>query len=111
MGTTRSNISTIEKNARRNLEKSRKTIEIAKALKAPLTFEIGEGLSLYDLPELIYSKADEEGTKINMDGPELLRKIRKNADGVLNDKQTTGKIRIGIRRNGKVNIGAVETGD
>lgn len=106
MGTTRSNISAIERNARRNIRKSRRTLELAEVLKAPVIFEIEEGVDLYDVPRIIFEKGDEEGINVNLSGPELLRKAREDADPALQQKEVLGKIKVGITRDGEVNIEA-----
>ncbi len=104
MGTTRSNISAIEKNARRNIKKSENTLEIAEMLKFPVTFEIeGEG-DIHDLPRKIYERGDEEDIKIKLSSPELLEKLREKADSALEDKEVVGKVKIGISREGGISI-------
>ncbi len=104
MDTTRSNISVIEKNARRNIEKSEKTLEIAELLKSPIKFEIDSEVDIHDIPRIIFRKADEENIKINLSGPELLRKVRKKADSAFKDKKLKGKIEVGISQDGTLQI-------
>lgn len=108
MGTTRSNISAIERNARRNIEKSKATLEMAKVLKAPVNLEIEKGVGLYAIPKLVFERGDDENINIDLSGPELLRKIRNKADPALKGKEVVGKLTIGISREGEVNISTEE---
>lgn len=104
LGTTRSNVSAIERNARRNIQKSERTLELAKVLKAPVTLEIGKGTELYEIPRIVFDKGDEEDININLNGPKLLRKVREDADAVLQKKKVVGKIKVGISRDGEVSL-------
>lgn len=108
MGTTRSNISVIEKNARRNIAKSEKTLEIADLLKAPIKFEIDREVNIHDIPRIIFRKADEKNIKIKLSGPELLRKVREKADSAFKDKKLVGKIKVGISQDGSVNLQGIK---
>lgn len=108
METTRSNISVIEKNARRNISKSEKTLEIAELIKAPIKLKIDREVDIHDIPRIIYRKADEENIKINLSGPELLKKVREKADTAFEDKKLIGEIEIGISKKGNVRIQGVK---
>ncbi len=105
--TTRSNICVIEKNARRNIEKSKNTLEIAKLLKYPVRFEIDREVDIYDIPRIIFRKADDKNIKINISGPELLRKVREKANLAFEDNKLIGKVEVGISRDGSLAINGV----
>lgn len=104
MGTTKSNISAIERSARKNIEKSRRTLELAKVLKTPLIFEINGRIDLFKVPRLIYEKADLEGIKVRKGGPELLKEIREEANAAIENRKVTGTIKVGITREGEIRI-------
>lgn len=108
LDTTRSNISVIEKNAKQNIKKSEKTLEIAELIKSPKKFEIDEEVDIHDIPRIIYRKADDENIKINLPGPELLKKVREKADQAFEDKKLIGEIEIGISKKGNVRIQGVK---
>ncbi|KXA96620.1 hypothetical protein AKJ38_02980, partial [candidate division MSBL1 archaeon SCGC-AAA259I14] len=98
------NVSAIERNARRNIQKSERTLELAKVLKAPVTLEIGKGTELYEIPRIVFDKGDDEDININLNGPKLLRKVREDAAAVLQKKKVVGKIKVGISRDGEVSL-------
>lgn len=104
MGTTRSNISAIENNARKNIEKSERTLELAEILKSQIKFTIEKPVDIYDIPRIVFKKGDEENIKINLTGPELLRKVKRKAEPVLQGKELKGGITVGISQDGEVRI-------
>lgn len=111
MDSTRSNISAIERNARKNIEKSRRTLEAAKVLRAPISLEISEGTKIYDIARIIFEKGNEEDIDINLSGPELLREVRKNVKSALQEKKIQKPIKIGINERGEVSVSVQENSE
>jgi hypothetical protein len=63
---------------------------------------VPSGTDLYDIPGIIYRRADELGIKIQMSGPMLLKYIVEHCSDKLRNRQVLGEITIGIDQNGSI---------
>jgi len=104
LGTTKQNISAIEKMARKNIERSENTIKFVKTLDAPVWFEVAVGTRLGDLVGMIYRKADSEnmGVHVRYDGVALASRIRDLAEKQIRHRVVVIGFDIGITGNGDV---------
>ena len=104
LGTTKQNISAIEKMARKNIERSENTIKFVKTLDAPVWFEVAVGTRLGDLVGTIYKKADSEnmGVHVRYDGVALASRIRDLAEKQIRHRVVVIGFDIGITGNGDV---------
>ena len=71
IGTTDSNVSAVERAARENVRKARRTLELARRIRSPGRITVEAGTSFDDLVERIYESGDETGVKIEYARPEL----------------------------------------
>ncbi|MEA1966347.1 MAG: Tfx family DNA-binding protein [Euryarchaeota archaeon] len=104
LGTTKQNISAIEKMARKNIERSENTIKFVKTLDAPVWFEVAVGTRLDDLVGMVYRKADSEnmGVHVRYDGVALASRIRDLAEKQIRHRVVVIGFDIGITGNGDV---------
>ncbi len=104
LGTTRSNICAIERSAKKNIEKAYKTVKLVESLLYKSVITVPAGTDLYDVPGLIYKKADELGIKIKMSGPMLLKYIVDHCEDRLRNREILREITIGIDHEGNITI-------
>ena len=104
LGTTRSNVCALEKAARKNIERAYNTIKLVESLLYKSVVTVPPGTDLYDIPGIIYRKADELGIKIQMSGPMLLKYIVEHCSDKLRNRQVLREITIGIDENGSLAI-------
>ena len=104
MGTTKQNISAIEKMARKNVEQAENTLKFIKTLDAPIWFEVTVGMRLDDLVGMIYRKADSEnlGVHVRYDGVALASRIRDLAEKQIRHRVVVIGFEVGITGNGDV---------
>jgi Tfx family DNA-binding protein len=104
LGTTKQNISAIEKMARKNIERAENTIKFIKTLDAPVWFEVAVGTRLGDLVGTIYKRADSEnmGVHVRYDGVALASRIRDLAKKQIRHRVVVIGFDIGITGNGDV---------
>ncbi|MEA3282425.1 MAG: Tfx family DNA-binding protein [Euryarchaeota archaeon] len=104
LGTTKQNISAIEKMARKNIEQAENTIEFIKTLDAPVWFEVAVGTRLGDLVGMIYERADSEnmGVHVRYDGVALASRIRDLAEKQIRHRVVVIGFDIGITGSGDV---------
>ncbi|ACV24561.1 Tfx family DNA-binding protein [Methanocaldococcus fervens] len=104
-GTSRANISMIEKRAKENVKKAYNTIKIYNRIMAPIFIEIKEGTDVLDVPDIVFKKADEEDIKVKYNTLELIEFIKENASGFIEKRTVKKKFKIYILENGDLDIG------
>ncbi|ASJ02397.1 transcriptional regulator [Thermococcus profundus] len=72
LGTSRANISILEKRALEKVEKARNTLLIWEQINARLSVEVREGEDIFDVPERLFKKADELGIKVPYSTAEII---------------------------------------
>lgn len=101
MGTSRVNISILEKRARENVEKARNTIREFEMLD-PIVLELPEGTDVFQIPQLIYREADKHGIKILYNTTSLIGILRRKAETRIRGNRITEKLTVYILRSGRV---------
>ena len=104
LGTTKQNISAIEKTARKNIEQAENTLEFVKMLCAPVWFKVVEGTGLDDLVGMIYSKADASDADVHVryDGIALASRIRELTGRRIRHRVVVIDFEIAITGNGDI---------
>ncbi|AAB98158.1 conserved hypothetical protein [Methanocaldococcus jannaschii DSM 2661] len=105
LGTSRANISMIEKRAKENIKKAYNTIKIYNRIMAPLSIEIEEGTDVLEIPDIVFKKADEEGIKVKYNTLELIELIKENASEFIEKRTVKKKFKIYILENGDLDVG------
>ena len=93
-GTSRANISMIEKRARENIKKAYNTIKIYNQIMAPLSIEIEEGIDVLKIPDIVFEKADKEGIKVKYNTLELIEFIKEHASEFIGKRTVKKKFKI-----------------
>lgn len=76
-GTSRSNISQIERKARRNIERAKNTLKLIQTIQWPIKVNVKAGANIYQVAEEVFRQADRKGIKVACDYAELVRMITK----------------------------------
>jgi len=100
--TSRSNIHSIEKRAKENVEKAKNTLKISKKIESPVSVKIKINEDIMNSSKKLLSKADEKGIHVSSDMPEIISKIRKEAKGKLEGRRAVEKIELYLSPKGKV---------
>ncbi|MBX0288423.1 Tfx family DNA-binding protein [Haloarcula salinisoli] len=108
LGTTASNVSAIERAAEANVEKARRTLELVRALRAPVQFTVAAGASFDDLVTAVYDHGDEAGVKIAYCRPELYAHLYGLLADVTDANQLTAEVTVGLTEDGDVTVYADE---
>jgi len=104
MGTSRANISMIEKRARENVEKAKNTLRIYCNIIAPLKIEVSPGTDVLEIPEMVFTKSDEKNIHVNYNALEVIEFINKNAKKYIENRIVKEPFIINILENGDINI-------
>ncbi len=103
LGTSRVNVTILEKKARENVEKARKTIELFESL-TPIKVTIKKDANIFDIPEIIFSEADKHGIEIVYNSTSIIGLIRRNAGDKIFGNRVIKDFEILILRSGKIII-------
>ncbi|WP_456371087.1 Tfx family DNA-binding protein [Geoglobus sp.] len=104
LGTTKSNISALEKKARRKIELAYNTIRLVEQLVDAHIITINPGTDLYEIPGLVYRKGDEMGIKIRYSGPELIKLLVERCGHKLRNREVIRQITVGIKSDGDLSV-------
>jgi hypothetical protein len=104
LGTSRANVSAVERSARDNVAQARETVAFADALAAPVRVEIDPGADLYDVPGRVYDAADEAGVKVNHTAPNLMRLIGAGAGDAVEGQEVVEPLLVGVTSDGAVRV-------
>ena len=104
LGTTKSNISIIEGQAKANIERAKNTMKIVKMLQASIWIDIEPNTDIYEIPGIIFAEADKKNIWIPKGGPSVLAFIEKQVRDRLRERKVLEKIEIGITDKGDILI-------
>jgi hypothetical protein len=101
-GTSASNVSMIESTADENVEKARRTVELAKYIRTPNRVDVEPGDHIDDIVETVYDMGDVQGVKIEYSRPELYSHIYTSLSELFEGEYFDASVGIGITDDGKV---------
>lgn len=104
LGTSRANVSGIEKSARENIEQARETIAFATVLEAPVRVEIPASTDLYEVPDLVFDACDDADLKVPHNAPDLMKLISDAADDVIDGREIRHDISVSVTTNGEIKV-------
>lgn len=104
LGTSRANVSSVEASARRNVERARETIDVAEALRAPVSVAVEPGADLYDVPDRVYAACDDAGLKVEASTPELLSTVSDEAADALEGRRVAQPVTVAVTPDGELRV-------
>ncbi|NJE62591.1 Tfx family DNA-binding protein [Thermococcus sp. 21S7] len=72
LGTSRANISILERRALEKIEKARNTILIWEQINSKISVEVKKGEDIFNVPEMLFQKADELKVKVPYSTAEVI---------------------------------------
>ena len=104
LGTTASNVSAIECAGRDNVERARRTLDLARVIRAPVRVTMPAGTVFDDLVDAIYAEGDATGTRIDFCRPELYAHLYTRLDEALDAGRLATDVEIGLTHEGDVRV-------
>ena len=102
LGTTRSNVSILEKRAHQNVERARATIRDWMAIKAPISIKVQKGTDVFEIPAQIFKEADKIGLRIPLSSVDLIAKLKVEVAHAFRGRIIGQEIEIFVSENGEV---------
>lgn len=102
LGTTRQNISLVERRSRKNVEKAEETITAYRKLRTVVSVTLLPMTHMVDVPRKLIDAADSVGVRISGDFSRVYRDLRQNAGGSISGSRIVKSIRVDILKDGNV---------
>lgn len=108
LGTTRSNISILEKRAHKNIARAQRTVQQWMMIRAPISLFVKEGTDVFDIPRMIFAAADEMGIRLHVTSMDILVQLRRNAPRLFHKRVLGRDVRIYMKENGETMVEVAE---
>jgi len=102
LGTTRSNVSILEKRALQNVFRARATLREWTMIHAPISLPVPAGTDLFDLPGLVFQEADRAGIKLEIGSVDIVVQIREKAPEALRKRVVVRDLVVAVTEDGLV---------
>ncbi len=79
LGTTRSNVSILEKRAHQNIARAERTLQQWLMLRAPISMQAKAGTDVFELPRMIFAAADEKHMRLPITSLDIVVQLRRKA--------------------------------
>jgi len=104
LGTSRQNVSMLERRARRNIGLAEDTLKVYNEILTASSVEVEAGTHLVDVPRLVVSAADGAGVKLRGDFSRIYNIIRFNAPGHVEGVKVIKPFTILVLRDGEIEL-------
>jgi Tfx family DNA-binding protein len=102
LGTTRSNISILEKRAHQNIARAENTIQQWMMICAPVSLVVPAGTDVFDLPGMIFEAADEKGMRLPLTSLDIIEQLRLKAPRLFKKRAVPRDIDVCITKDGRL---------
>ncbi len=102
LGTTRSNVSILEKRALQNVERAKNTLRQWTMIQAPVSVTVPEGTDVFEVPGRVFQEADRKGVRLSLNSLDLIVRLRSEAPQVLKKRVVIRDLEIFVTENGEV---------
>jgi HTH-type transcriptional regulator, fmd operon transcriptional regulator len=102
LGTTRSNISILEKRAHQNIARAERTLQLWLMLRAPISLQAGVGTDVFELPKMIFAAADEKHMRLPITSLDIVVQLQRKAPRLFKKRALERDARIFVTEEGEV---------
>jgi Tfx family DNA-binding protein len=104
LGTTRENVTIVEKRAERNIRLAEETIQAYKLLLCATEVNVEAGTSLIDVPGIVVKAGDSIGVKLKVNFTRIYDEIRFKAGDCVSGSRVVKPFTIAIFRDGNIEV-------
>lgn len=102
MGTTRSNISILEKRAHQNISRAKTTLRQWMTIQAPISLKITAGTDVFDIPARIFQAADRMSIQLPATSLDIIVQLRREAPELFKKRSLLQNIEIYVTEDGEL---------
>jgi Tfx family DNA-binding protein len=110
LGTTRSNISIMEKRAHQNIARAERTLQQLMTLRAPISLQARAGTDVFELPKMIFAAADEKQMLLPITSLDIVVQLRRKAPRLFKKRSLERDAWIFVTEEGEVLVKGTEEG-
>jgi HTH-type transcriptional regulator, fmd operon transcriptional regulator len=110
LGTTRSNISILEKRAHQNIARAERTLQQWMMLRAPIYLHARAGTDVFELPKMIFAAADEKQMLLPITSLDIVVQLRRKAPRLFKKRSLERDAMIFVTEEGEVLVEGIEEG-
>jgi len=103
-GTTRSNISILERRAHDNIERAKHTLQQWMMIRAPISLKVREGTDVFDLPKMIFEAADKKSLQLPTTSLDIIVQLRRKAPQLFRRRAIMKDVEIFVTEEGEILI-------
>jgi HTH-type transcriptional regulator, fmd operon transcriptional regulator len=107
LGTTRSNISILEKRAHQNIARAERTLQQWMMIRAPISLQAKAGTDVFDLPRMIFAAADEKGVRLPVTSMDIVVQLGRRAPRLFKKRALEQDAEIYVTEEGEVMVEGV----
>jgi len=104
LGTTRENVTIIERRARRNIKLAEETLQAYKLLLSVANVRVEAGTHLIDVPGILVKASDRFGIKLKVNFTRIYDEIRFKARDCISRSKVVKPFTIAIFRDGNIEV-------
>ena len=104
LGTTRSNISILEKRAQQNISRAKLTLHQWMMIRSPISLKISRGTDVFDLPDIIFAAADDKGIHLPITSLDIFVQLKSQAPNIFGKRNIKKDVQIYINEVGDVMV-------
>lgn len=102
MGTTRSNISILEKRAHQNIARAKNTLRAWMTIQAPISLKVTAGTDVFDIPASIFQAADRMSIRLPATSLDIIFQLRRGAPELFKKRALLKDIEIYVTEDGEL---------
>ena len=100
LGTTRSNISILEKSVHQNISRAKLTLHQWMMIQSPIFLKISRGTDVFDLPGIIFAAADDKGIHLPITSLDIIALLKSQAPNIFGKRNIKKDVQIYINEVG-----------
>ena len=102
LGTTRSNISILEKRAHQNILRAEQTLKQWMMIRAPISLMVKAGTDVFDLPKMIFDAADKRSMRLPVTSLDIIVQLRRKAPSLFKRRALEKDAEIYVTEEGEI---------
>lgn len=102
LGTTRSNVSILEKRAHQNIHRAEQTLRQWMMIKAPISLKIKEGTDVFDLPKMIFDAADLRSIELPVTSLDIIVQLRRKSPQLFRKRAVLKDVDVYVTEDGEL---------
>lgn len=102
LGTTRSNISILEKRAHQNIARAERTLQQWMMIRAPISLQVKAGIDVFDLPGKIFEAADRRSLRLPVTSMDIIVQLRRKAPRIFKKRVLERDAQIFVTEDGEI---------